>query len=374
MFSVVHHPSTTLLQRPDFAQYSNITENTLKALALCKNLESIAWIDDSSTTDSTLLSFIAVVREHPLQEISIRTHSDLGTAVWSEINTLSGLRKISIWCMEGPPRVLQGWSESLGSTLTHLELGLPKLKDLRLKGAPATAIPTIMAYLLDLRSLDTEYPGSYYNRAYRRSSDNHLPPPSFPALRQLTVRTSSIDSFGPQKLWGWIRELIPKPSLETLTLHAFTINSGHTSIPRMFILDLAFIHGETLKHFIVGEAQLTMGDIECLCTKFPNLETLVCSTASPDIVYSISAAKNLQTLRLHVQWIPSDLSLNAEEFTLQHATSLMLRTEGSKLRTIAIGPTLYTGKWVLKEPEEEDQECALMFQVLSDVAEDRWQT
>jgi hypothetical protein len=26
--------------------------------------------------------------------------------------------------MEGPPRVLQGWSEPLGPTLTHLELGV----------------------------------------------------------------------------------------------------------------------------------------------------------------------------------------------------------------------------------------------------------
>lgn len=71
-----------------------------------------------------LLSFLAVVRPHPLREITIRTHSDLGETVWSELITLTGLRKISIWCMEGPPRVLQGWSESLGDSLTHLELGV----------------------------------------------------------------------------------------------------------------------------------------------------------------------------------------------------------------------------------------------------------
>ncbi|KAG5646222.1 hypothetical protein DXG03_004048 [Asterophora parasitica] len=409
--SVVHHPSATLLKRPEYAQYvrrvtetgavhrctlprySNITKDTLEALALCKNLESITWIDDSSITDSTLLSFIAVIRKHPLQEINIRTHSDLGTAVWAEIHNHVGLRKISIWCMEGPPRVLQGWSASLGDTLTHLELGvsaysypcsdllsqLPKLKDLRLKGAPATMIPTIMAYLLDLRSLDTEYPGSYSSR---RHGDEDIHRPAFPSLRELTVRTSSIDSFGPLKLWGWIRALVPKPGLETLKLHAFTINSGHTSIPRMFILDLAVVHGETLKHFMVGETQLTLRDIECLCTKFPKLETLVCSTASPDIqsiTDSISVAKNLQTLRLHVQWIPNDLSIATDwstvpDFTMQHATNLMLRTDDSKLRTIAIGSTLYTGKWVLEEPGKENVESKLTFQVMGEVAEDRWQT
>ncbi|KAG5636571.1 hypothetical protein H0H81_007579 [Sphagnurus paluster] len=302
--------------------------------------------------------------------MNIRTHSDLGPVVWSEINKFSGLRKISIWCMEGPPRVLQGWADSLGSTLTHLELGvspaslagvqrcagvpptiliavlsqLPKLTALRLKGAPANAIPTIMGFLLNLRSLDTDYPGTYYS-GRSESNDSLRPPPPFPALRELTVRTSSMDIFGPQKLWGWIRELVPKPGLETLKLHTFTINSGHTSIPPMFILDLALIHGQTLRHFMVGEAQLTLGDIECLCAKFPNLETLSCSSASPDIKsisQAISPAKNLRTLRLHVQWIPSGDSMNNVQFTAQDATELMRRSEYSKLRTIAIGPTLFT--------------------------------
>ena len=37
---------------------------------------------------------------------------------------MTGFRKIAIWSMEGPPRVLQGWSDKLGDTLTHLELGV----------------------------------------------------------------------------------------------------------------------------------------------------------------------------------------------------------------------------------------------------------
>ena len=40
------------------------------------------------------------------------------------LNTFTGLHKIAIWCMEGPPRVLQGWADRLGSTLTELELGV----------------------------------------------------------------------------------------------------------------------------------------------------------------------------------------------------------------------------------------------------------
>ena len=173
---------------------------------------------------------------------------------------------------------------------------LPLLKDLRLKGAPATAIPTILSLLPNLQSLDTEYllsgSGSYQPRYPRRplqaSSDNDSNKDDdraspCPILHHLTVRTSSMDNLGPQKLWAWIRDLVPLPGLETFRLNAFTIN-GHTGIPRMFILDLAAVHGATLKHFLVGEAQLTLQDIECLCSKFPKLETLICSTSSPDVV------------------------------------------------------------------------------------------
>ena len=176
---------------------------------------------------------------------------------------------------------------------------LPLLKDLRLKGAPATAILTILTFLPNLQSLDTEYLPSgsrSYQPRYRRlkvpskddsddndddDDDDHDPP--CPVLRHLTVRTSSMDNLGPQNLWAWIRDIVPLTGLETFRLHAFSIN-GRTGIPRMFVLDLAAVHGNTLKHFLVGEAQLTLQDIECLCVKFPKLETLVCSTSSPDVV------------------------------------------------------------------------------------------
>lgn len=173
---------------------------------------------------------------------------------------------------------------------------LPLLMDLRLKGAPANSIPTILSFLPNLQSLDTEYllsgSGSYYSRprVYLPSTedddedDTEAKEPPLPVLRHLTVRTSSMDNFGPHKLWRWIRELVPRPGLETFRLHAFTFNMGYTGIPRMFVLDLAVAHGDSLKHFIVGEASLTLKDIECLCSKFPKLETIVCSVASADVV------------------------------------------------------------------------------------------
>jgi len=257
---------------------------------------------------------------------------------------------------------------------------LPLLKDLRLKGAPATAIPTIISFLPNLQSLDTEYllsgSGSYQSRRSLQAPSNidSDEDSSCPVLRQLTVRTSSMDSFGPQKLWTWIRDLVPQAGLETFRLRAFTIN-GNTGIPRMFILDLAAVHGTTLKHFLVGEAQLTLQDIECLCSKFPKLETLICSTSSPDVASigeAISGAKNLTTLRLQTQLILTMRGFEkGPKFTLEDARDMMLRDENSKLRVIAIANMQYKGKWVLEEVDEPE---ALKFVVSADVAEDKWQT
>ncbi|KAG6880015.1 hypothetical protein C0992_007812 [Termitomyces sp. T32_za158] len=325
------HPSSTILQRPELARYvrhvteigkfhsisatgryttasrtvhrdllsdqGDITENTLKALALCVNLEAMTWVDDGPTTEFTFLPFLAVIRAHPLRELSIRTHSDLGTE-------------------------------------------LKELRVLRLKGAPAHTIPTILSHLVHLHSLDTEYPGSCVSHP---PGAVDTPPSNLPTLRQLTVRTSAMNRFGPQALWRWILGIIPKPGLETLDLLAFTIDSGFSEVPRIFILDLARIHGSTLKHFSIGEAQLTLGDIACVCAKFSQLETLVCATASLDIesvMESVAGAKNLETLSLQVQWIPSGRK-DARQFTLGHARDLMLRAEDSKLREITIGPRIY---------------------------------
>ncbi|KAJ6593356.1 hypothetical protein B0H19DRAFT_1089953 [Mycena capillaripes] len=399
--TVVYHPSTTLNRRPELAKYvrhvtetgavhrgltphyPNITEDTLHALSLCTNLRSMTWIDDFRRfpgSDNVFLSFISVVRNHPLRSMTIRTNSDLGEEAWAQLTTLTGLRKISIWCLEGPPYLLgNGWADRLRSTLTHLELGvsvftypcsellsqLPLLQDIRLKGAPSNAIPTILTFLPNLRSLDTEYLVSGPSNARLAPNRDKMA-----TLEHLTVRTSSIDTGGPLKLWAWITTILPRPGLETLKLHAFTLHMGHTRIPRAFILDLATMQADSLKHFMAGDAELTLPDIECLCYKFPKLETLVCLVVAPNvetIAAAVEKAVNLKTLRLQVHWICSGTQPTPKDLTLVQARGWMLRGETSLLRVIGVNSVVYTGKWILEEQ-------ALKFEVVADVEGDKWNT
>lgn len=102
----------------------NLTKEILTALALCTNLRSMTWIDDSHTSDVSFLKFLAVVRKLPLRELTIRTHGDPSSEVWSQLMSIDGLEKVSLCCTEVPSRVLHDWSERLGSTLTHLELSV----------------------------------------------------------------------------------------------------------------------------------------------------------------------------------------------------------------------------------------------------------
>ncbi|PFH46863.1 hypothetical protein AMATHDRAFT_68897 [Amanita thiersii Skay4041] len=511
----LHHPSTTLINRPDLARHvrhitetgavhltlrhdhPTITQDTLRALSLCTNLRSLTWIDDTSLSLSstssplslslhpslsaatpypprgspnhTLLSLLSVIRHinAPLSELTIRSHSDLGQAVWTELATWTGLEKISVWCMEGPPRVLQGWAgPELGKTLRSLELGrcagvpptilitvlsqLPLLQDLRLKGAPASAVLTILSLLPNLQSLDTEYlisgsgnvwprgwPLLHYNPAAHPNAHHSLPspplslsetrsspsptfpppppppssslqPPALPALRHLTVRTSSIDTLGPTKLFPWIRALVSVPGLESFRLLAFA-TTGYTAIPRGFLLEMGRVHGalcgsssygpaiatgsghgpryggldsgssgwdgvgysegsggsnsprehegSSLKRWIVGEAQMTLGDIECACKIFPALEELVCSVAVSwgdvdSITQAISSAKNLHTLRLHVQWIPPTPSAS-----YAHSFPRLVYTSGAKQQqrqqqplSPPISPRSITGSTIYHSP------------------------
>lgn len=57
---------------------------------------------------------------------------------------------------------------------------------------------------------------------------------------------------------------------------------------------------------------------------------------------AISSAKNLITLRLQTQWIPSIGGFEKKpHFTMEDARDVMLRDENSKLRVIAIGHIQY---------------------------------
>lgn len=106
------------------ATYPTVTVAVLKALSLCKNLYSFTWVDDTSALPTVLLSFLKILRGLPLRALTLRTYSDPGEDAWAFLDTIPGLKKVAIWCMDGPPRVLQGWAPLLGSTLTELDLGV----------------------------------------------------------------------------------------------------------------------------------------------------------------------------------------------------------------------------------------------------------
>lgn len=168
---------------------------------------------------------------------------------------------------------------------------VPLLRELRLRGAPSAAIPTLLAYLPHLETLDVEFLGT---GIYRPST---MVPPR---LKNLTVRTSSMESIGPVKLWYWINLLLPYPSLESFTLHAFSVQ-GHTFVPPIFIMRLAETQGATLREFMINTTQLTLGDIHSLCVKFPKLEHLACSVASPHVVREILIS--FTSYKIHLTFI-----------------------------------------------------------------------
>jgi hypothetical protein len=70
------------------------------------------------------MAFIDVLRSLPVKELTIQTFSGLGEPVWEKLHQFTRLQSISIWCMEGPPRVMKGWSDKVGDTLRKLELGV----------------------------------------------------------------------------------------------------------------------------------------------------------------------------------------------------------------------------------------------------------
>lgn len=105
--------------------YPTVTGVVLKALCLCDSLYSFTWVDDTASAPPIVfLSFLNILRDLPLRALTLRTYSDLGEDAWGLLNTFPNLQKVAIWCMNGPPRVLQGWAPLLGSTLTELELGV----------------------------------------------------------------------------------------------------------------------------------------------------------------------------------------------------------------------------------------------------------
>lgn len=94
---------------------------------MCKNLRSFTWVDDAhdSNNDENFLTYLDILQTLPhVSELIIRTSVGISDEVWDRMIEFTNLQKVAIWCLHGKPRILQGWSEKLGSSLTHLELGV----------------------------------------------------------------------------------------------------------------------------------------------------------------------------------------------------------------------------------------------------------
>ncbi|OCH93519.1 hypothetical protein OBBRIDRAFT_790230 [Obba rivulosa] len=396
--AAVLHPARTLLQKPHYAKYvRKVTEtgavgiiepeailDCQRALRLCINLETFKWSDDSSDgscQDHILLEFLKVIQILRVKQLTIRAYGGVSDQVWAKLKEFTGLSAVSLWCMEGQPRIMQGWSERLGDTLTHLELGrcagvppsiivsvlsyLPRLESLRLKGAPSNAILEILTILPNLVTLDTEYLES----GVMRYTDKPVA-----SIRELTVRTSSVDVQGPVQLWTWLLRLLPRPSLECFTLNAFS-TQGEATCPRQVLIELAKTQTDTLRHVYIDSVQMTLDDVTCLLMKFPNIETLSCSLAlcqSPKVIEeAIASAQYLRILRLQTSWVAFHNGLDrcVIPFGTEDARKMMLRKD-SQLRVISVGKVLYTGVWVRRELEDGSEQ--LGFEVLRDVVHDSW--
>jgi len=127
LFFVMHtcaQLSKGAIQHGLLARYPSIVQDTLSALTLCSNIQCLTWIDDCTTPNGILLALLSVIRNLPLQDLTIRTHDHIDENTWAQLSLLTGLRKLSLWSMSGPPKVLNSWSCNLGKTLVQLELGL----------------------------------------------------------------------------------------------------------------------------------------------------------------------------------------------------------------------------------------------------------
>ena len=107
-----------------------MAQEIIAALSLCTNLVSATWKDVDKATEAVLMPFLEVLMMLPLKEFTIRTLYDVGDRVWTLLNSMTGIRRLSVFSLEcalewdKPPRVLQGWAAQLGPTLRHLELAV----------------------------------------------------------------------------------------------------------------------------------------------------------------------------------------------------------------------------------------------------------
>lgn len=113
----LHHLPTT---PPDIGTHhttgptfgSNAHGETLFSVLLRAILGRLPWQDQAE-------------HERPgLRSLTLKTYADLGSETWTMLESVASLRKVAIWSMSGPPRVLERWCTTLSPTLTQVELGV----------------------------------------------------------------------------------------------------------------------------------------------------------------------------------------------------------------------------------------------------------
>ncbi|EIM85118.1 uncharacterized protein STEHIDRAFT_158812 [Stereum hirsutum FP-91666 SS1] len=374
----LHHLPTT---PPDIGTHhttgptfgSNAHGETLFSVLLRAILGRLPWQDQAE-------------HERPgLRSLTLKTYADLGSETWTMLESVASLRKVAIWSMSGPPRVLERWCTTLSPTLTQVELGkcagvstgtllsvfsqLPLLRQLRLKGAVSSAVSLIVAHLPLLELLDTEYISPAQTSSVY--ADLHGIPPSllearteFPKLRSLTIRTFSISSalsLRPQEedatteehLWFWILSLVPTKSLRGFALNAFSTH-GVLWIPRSFVErmtektsvippsynDGSFLRSDPvrgcpqigLEMWEVKGGWMVIEDLELLCARAGALKVVSCAVEIADIAdisEAIVPGKNLHTLHLHVRWIPPSPSRSPPPSATQQTFASQVATRYS---------------------------------------------
>ena len=155
----------------------------------------------------------------------------------------------------------------------------------------------------------------------------------------------------PRGISGWVKTLVPYPSLESFKLLGFSAHDDR-DLPRRFILDMAQIHGQLMKQLHVTGASLSWPDVQCVCAMFPMIEDLSVLIFTNDIVSlprrdhgfsviessvqtlideAVLEAKNLRTLSVEVGMASWQASRN--KFSVEKAREMMIR-DGSRLREI----------------------------------------
>ena len=105
-----------------------MSQDITATLSLCTNLVSATWEDYDKATEAVFVPFLEVLMTLPLKEFTIRTKYDVGDRVWTLLNNMTGIQRLSVWSYK-PPRMLQDWAAQLRPPLRYLGLGVSFFDD-----------------------------------------------------------------------------------------------------------------------------------------------------------------------------------------------------------------------------------------------------